>query len=120
MNRADLLQEMKDSVGMQNPIVFFQKFVDVFNLLFDKIEGLENQIQQMKTHQALAIQWEPVVAADMLVKQIAFMRQDRDTYQGQIGAFKVAYAENKVTQSYNEFVQFWRDQLGYHPFMDYR
>jgi len=120
MNRADLLQEMRDSVGLQDPIIFFQKFVDVFNLLFDKIDGLEGQLNEMRRQQALAIQWEPAVAADMMVKQIAFMRQDRDTYQTQINDFKQAYAENKVTQSYGEFVQFWRDTLGFHPFLEYK
>jgi|SRR5579885_1314191 len=120
MNRKELLEEMRKSVGMQDPIVFFQKFTDVFTLLFDRIESLESELHRVKVQTALAIQWEPAVAADMLVKEIAVMRQDKDTYHAEITALKQAYAEDKVTQSYAEFVKFWQDTLGYHPFLDYK
>lgn len=120
MNRADLLQEMRDSVGLQDPIVFFQKFVDVFNLLFDRIESLEDQLKQVKTQTALAIEWEPAVAANLLAKEITVLRQDKETYFDEISKLMQAYAEDQVTQNYSDFVRFWQETLGYHPFLDYK
>lgn|ERR1700723_403280 len=113
MKRADLLKEMKESIGTKDPIVFFEKMTDMFGLLFDHIDRLE-------THSALAIEWEPRVAADMLAKQIDVLRQDKDTYFVEITALKRAYAEDIITQNYNSFCVFWRETLGWHPFLDYR
>jgi len=119
MDKNKLLQEMKDSIGTQNPIDFFSKFVNVFELLFDKIEKLESNLKNIKINTALSIQWEPKIAADMLVKQIDILRNDKVTYAEEISALKLAYAEGKVVQSYDTFCQFWVDTLGWHPFLDY-
>lgn len=120
MNRADLLNEMKNSVGNQDPIEFFKKLPDVFNMLFDRIDSLEAQLKQVRTQTALAVQWEPAVAADMLVKQIAFLRQDKETYFDEINKLMTAYAQDLVTQNYTDFVSFWKETLGYHPFLEYK
>lgn len=119
MDRKDLLKEMKDSVGTQDPIVFFAKMVDVFNLLFDRIDELEDQLGEANLKAALAIQWEPKLASGMISKMIEDLRQDKDTYQTEISELKKAYGEDRVTQNYHDFCQFWQDVLGYHPFLDY-
>jgi hypothetical protein len=120
MKREDLLKEMKESIGIQDPIVFFGKMIDVFTLMFDKIDSLEKDLKQAKLQSALAIQWEPKLAADMIAKQIEILRQDKDTYFNEISFLKEAYAAGIVTQSYKEFVEFWDNVLGYHPFLDYK
>lgn len=119
MKREDLLKEMRESVGTKEPIVFFEKMVDVFTLLFDRIDRLESELRRVKTQAALAIEWEPRVAADMLVKQIEVLRQDKDTYFAEIDALKKAYADDLVTQNYHSFCEFWLNTLGWHPFLDY-
>jgi len=118
MKREDLLKEMRDSIGTKDPIDFFAKMVDVFTLMFDHIEHLEKNLEQVKRHSALAIQWEPKVASDMLAKQVKILRENKDTYFQEIDALKKAFAEDQVTQSYNEFCKFWEDTLGWHPFLD--
>ena len=70
MKREDLLLDMKKSVGTQDPIVFFEKMIDVFNLLFDRIDQLEENVKYTRLQTALAIQWEPKVARAMLTAQI--------------------------------------------------
>lgn len=111
MKREDLLNEMKSSIGTKDPIEFFDKMVDVFNLLFDRMDRLERQT-------ALSIHWDPKIAADMLAKQVTKLREDKDTYANEISALKKAFAEDLVTQNYNDFCSFWSDTLGYHPFLD--
>lgn len=118
MNRESLLKEMKDSVGTKDPIEFFAKLTDVFGLLFDRIDHLEKGLLRVKTQSALAINWEPRVASDLLAKQVELLRQDKDTYFAEITVLKKAFAEDKVTQNYQEFCQFWLDTLGWHPFLD--
>ena len=120
MKREDLLKDMKAAIGTQDPIVFFEKMVDVFVLLFDKIEKLEQETSKTKLQSALAIEWEPRIAADMLASKIEVLRKDKDTYFAEITAFKKAYAEDLVTQNYSQFCQFWIDTLGWHPFLDYK
>jgi hypothetical protein len=119
MKREDVLQEMRASIGTQDPVVFFDKMIDVFSLLFDKLEALEEEVAQTKVQTALAIEWEPRIAADMLVSQIETLRQDKDTYFAEITALKKAYAEDLVTQSYSTFCNFWTETLGWHPFLSY-
>lgn len=119
MNSKDLLKEMKDSVGTKDPVVFFEKMVSVFEVLFEKLDGLEKDMARVKTNSALAIQWEPKVASDMLTKQIDLLRQDRETYHAEISALKAAYATGTVVLSYDRFCNFWLDTLGWHPFLDY-
>lgn len=93
---------------------------DVFNLLFDRIEHLEGQLHLVKTQSALAIQWEPKLALNMISKEVASLRDlDKDTYAAEISALKQAYAEDKVTQTYQDFCEFWETTLGWHPFLDY-
>lgn len=121
MDRVKLLKEMRVSIGTQAPVVFFEKMTDLFELMFDHIEGLELDNQRLKTLVPLAIQWEPKVAANMLAQQIETLRgADKDMYDSEIRALKVAYAEDKVTQEYTDFCQFWQGLLGYHPFLDYQ
>lgn len=120
MNRDALLKEMRDCIGTQNPTVFFEKMTRVFELMFEHIEGLELDSQRLRTLVPLAIQWEPKVAANMLAQEIEHMKKaDKDAYATEIQVFKVAYAEDRVTQEYADFCKFWQDTLGYHPFLDY-
>lgn len=116
MKREDLLKEMKESVGTKDPIVFFEKLVGVFGLLFDRIDQLEANLKKIKVQSALSIQWEPKVASDLLAKQVDILRKDKGTYFNEINALKKAFAEDQVTQTYAEFCTFWQDTLGYHPF----
>jgi hypothetical protein len=120
MKREDLISEMKGSIGTKEPIVFFQKMVDAFNLLFDRLDQLESDLKKVKVQSALSIQWEPKLASEMLAKQVYVLRQnkDKDAYANEIEALKVAYAQDKVTQNYQEFCKFWVETLGWHPFLD--
>lgn len=120
LRREDLIKEMKESIGTKDPVVFFDKMVDIFSLLFDRLDRLELDNSRLQVYSALAIQWEPKVAADMLSKQIEILRQDKDTYFLELSAFKRAYTEDNVTQNYNEFCNFWVEILGWHPFLDYK
>lgn len=118
MKREDLLKEMKDSVGTKDPVEFFTKMTDMFVLLFDRIDRLEQTLRRVKTQSALAIQWEPRVAADMLAKQVEIMRPEKETYFNEIAALKKAFADDEVTQNYDLFCKFWVTTLGWHPFLD--
>jgi ATP-dependent helicase/DNAse subunit B len=119
MDRKTILKEMRDCVGAQSPVIFFDKMVDVFTLLFDRIDELEDQVKEANLKAALAIKWEPRLASGMITEMIDQLREDRDTYIEEISQLKKAFIENKVTQSYDEFCRFWQDVLGYHPFLDY-
>jgi hypothetical protein len=118
MKREDVLKEMRESIGTKDPLVFFAKMVDVFTLMFDHIEHVERDLHRVRMQSALAIQWEPKVASELLAKQVTVLRQDKDTYSNEISALKQAYAEDKVTQTYQEFCEFWETTLGWHPFLD--
>jgi len=120
MKREDVLQEMKDMVGNKDPIEFFGKMVDMFGLLFDQIDALKQETMSVRINSALAIQWEPKLAADMLTAQVNVLREDKETYFNEISALKKAFGEDKVTQSYKEFVDFWQETLGWHPFLNYK
>ncbi len=113
-----LLREMQAAVGTKEPVEFFAKLVDVFQLLFERLDHLDTELHRVKTHSALAIQWEPNVASDLLARQVDILRQDKDTYFNEIAALKVAFAEDRVTQNYFDFCQFWQETLGWHPFLD--
>lgn len=119
MKREDLLKEMKESIGTQDPIVFFDKMVSVFTLLFDRIDELESKVDDVKNFSALAIQWDAVVALNMISSKIDFLRKDKNTYFEELNSLKKAYTENLVTQNYFEFTKFWVETLGYHPFLKY-
>lgn len=119
MKREDVLKEMKESVGTKDPVEYFAKMTDVLNLLFDRIDSLESGINRVKTQSALAIKWDPGVASNMLAKQVEALRlRDKDAYFVEISALKKAFAEDEVTQNYDLFCTFWRDTLGWHPFLD--
>ena len=120
MDRVSLLKEMRESVGHKDPVVFFEKLVDVFTMLFTRFDHLEAELAQTRNYAELSIQWEPRVASDMLARQIDFLRkEDKDLYVTEISALKKAYTDDHVTQNYHAFCQFWTETLGYHPFLDY-
>ncbi len=119
MKRELLIKEMKECVGQKDPVVYFEKMTDAFNLLFDKLEELSKEVSRVKTNSALSIEWDEQVASDMLLKQIEVLRADKDTYHTQITLLKLVYAQGEVVKSYNKFVNFWLDTLGWHPFLDY-
>lgn len=120
MDRDTLLKEMKDSIGTKDPIVFFEKMVDVFSLLFNRIDYLEQELAETKMSANLAIQWEPKVAREMITSQINILRENRDTYIEEISILKKAFIEDRVTQNYHDFCNFWEETLGFHPFLDYK
>ena len=118
MKHQDLLKEMKESVGTKQPIEFFVKLVDLFGLLFSRLDNLEKIVERTKVQSALAISWEPRVASNLLSKQVSILRENKDVYITEIDAFQKAFTEDQVTQNYNDFCKFWMDTLGYHPFLD--
>ena len=120
MKREDLLKEMKETIGTKDPIEFFAKMVDVFGLLFDRIDRLDQELLCVRINSSLAIEWEPKLASDMLAEQVNVLRRDKDTYFSELTALKQAFAEDKVTQNYRDFCQFWIDTLGWHPFLNYK
>jgi hypothetical protein len=111
-------QDMKDSVGKKEPIEYFRSLTTVFEMLFDCLDKQQNDLNKIKMHSALAINWEPKVAADMLSKQIDILRQDKENYFMELSAMKAAYTEDKVTQNYVDFVEFWTTTMGWHPFLE--
>ena len=121
MNREDVLKEMKACIGIQDPIVFFNKMTDLFDCLFKQIDHLQSDLNKVKTQSALAIEWEPRIASEMLSRQINILRQDKgkDLYLEEISALRLAFAEDLVTQNYSDFCRFWMDTLGWHPFLEY-
>jgi hypothetical protein len=120
MKRENLLAEMKQSIGTQEPIFFFEKMVDVFSLLFDRIDELQIEAKKTSLKAALAIQWEPKLASTMLSLMIDDLREDKETYFDEISQLKKAYVEDRVTQNYNDFCAFWEETLGWHPFLEYK
>ena len=118
MKSQDILKEMRGSIGTKQPIDFFSKLVDLFEIMFTRLDHIEKVMDQVKVHSALAISWEPRVASNLLSKQVVILRENKDVYTTEIASFQKALVENKITQSYKEFVQFWMDTLGYHPFLD--
>jgi hypothetical protein len=120
MKKEDLLKEMKESIGTKTPIEFFDKMVDVFTLMLNQIDSLEKQLRAIKVQSALAIKWDARVASNMLSKQVTILRsdKDKDIYLDEIEALKKAFAEDLVTQNYEDFCTFWQDTLGWHPFLD--
>ncbi len=120
MDSHSLLKEMKESIGTQDPIKFFEKMINVFVLLFNHIEKLEKDLAKTRMNAALAIQWEPKVARAMITNQIETLRKNKEDYVEEIAQLKKAFFEDTVTQNYNDFCSFWEDTLGFHPFLDYK
>lgn len=119
MKREELLDDMRKLIGTQEPIQFFDKMVDAFSLLFDRIDDLEIDIKKANLKATLAIQWEPKMASTMLSTMIEELRQDKETYFQEISELKKAFVEDRVTQNYKDFCNFWEETLGWHPFLDY-
>ena len=119
MKREEVLKEMRESIGTKDPIEFFAKLTDVFTLLFDRLDQLEAEVKKGSTIAVAAAHWDPRVASDMISAEVKKLRDnDRDSWDIEITALKKAYAEDKVTQNYEDFVKFWRETLGFHPFLD--
>jgi len=126
MNKEDLLKSMRESIGKEEPTIFFAKMVDAFTLLFQEISELKTLVNYDTACSALAIQWDSQVARQMLVDVVAKLRVDGkvpgtndNAFSEELTALKQAIAENKVTQNYNDFTFFWTSLLGYHPFVRY-
>lgn len=119
LDKDELLKSMREDIGNKSPLDFFAKFVDAFELLFSRIDQLEAELRKVKTNSALAINWDPKVASQLISKEIDKLRndKDKDLYANELSALKKAYSRTFV--DYNAFVTFWIDVLGYHPFMDY-
>ena len=126
MNRKDLLKDMKGSIGTKDPLVFFGKMVDVFELLFDRLESLENENYKVKLNTVMLMNWEPNVAAGMVSEELKFLRttgkqtDGTNMYQQEIDELKNIHTAPHHLQNYVSFVKFWRDLLGYHPFLEAR
>lgn len=119
MKREDLLKEMRESVGTKDPIEFFAKLIDVFTLLFDRIDQLEEKVTKASTMAIAASHWDPRVASDLLSKQVKKLRDtDKVGFADEVLALRKAYADDVVTQNYEDFVAFWQATLGFHPFLD--
>jgi len=120
-----IIDEMNGSIGTKDPIEYFKSLTSAVEVMFGlllvqdrQLQLVREELQKVKTQSALAIQWEPKVAAEMLSKQIDIFRLDKDTYFQELDAFKKAYTEDRVTQNYHDFVSFWSDTLGWHPFLE--
>lgn len=126
MKKEDLLKEMKESIGTKEPVVFFSKMVDVFNLLFNRIDSLESQIEKTKVNSIMAISWDARIAAGMVDDEIAFLRSTgkqsdgTNMYSAEILELQHEYNSRSHCGSYAEFCKFWEDILGYHPFLEAR
>lgn len=121
----DLIDKMESTIGDKEPIEYFRFLTSAIEMLLDQnivqqecIQEMRAELHRIKTQSALAIQWEPKVAANMLSKQIDILRADKDTYFQELDAFKKAYTEDRITQNYHDFVRFWVDTLGWHPFLE--
>ena len=122
---SDLIDKMNETIGTQKPIEYFKLLTKAIEMLIDDnivqrelIQEMRDELHRVKTQSALAIQWEPKVAADMLSKQIDIFRKDKETYFQELDLFKKAYTEDRVTQNYHDFCRFWVDTLGWHPFLE--
>ena len=120
-----IIHDMNDAVGTKEPIEYFKSLTSAVEVMFGlllvqdrQLQIVREELQKVKTQSALAIQWEPKVAAEMMSKQIDVLRADKDTYFQELDVFKKAYTEDRVTQNYHDFVSFWSDTLGWHPFLE--
>jgi hypothetical protein len=122
---SDLIHKMNETIGAKEPIEYFKFLTQAIEMLIDDnivqreiIQDMRAELHRVKTQSALAIQWEPRVAANMMSKQIDVLRQDKDTYFQELESFKKAFVEDRVTQNYHDFVKFWTETLGWHPFLE--
>jgi hypothetical protein len=132
MNRKDLLKEMSETIGTKSPIIFFSKMVDVFNLLFNRIDDLEHQLKRVQINTVMTMHWEEKVALNMIADEIEFLRKagaqsnEINIYQSEIDELKHVFKHgitiygNGALLDYTVFCQFWQELLGYHPFLEGR
>ena len=122
------LKEMLDSVGTKAPVEYFENLVYVLTHLVEQNKALATELRDIKTHSALAIKWDAKVARNMIVDIIAKLRKDGsdgssdksvNIFTNEIAGLKQAFVDDKVTQDYETFCQFWTDTLGWHPFLRY-
>lgn len=127
MNKTDLLKEMKESIGTKDPEVFFTKMTDVFSLLFDELQSLNEELTRVKLNSAMAIHWDERIALKMIDDEIQHMRLTGkdpllggNIYQDEINAFQMTYMGSDTVKSYTTFCKYWQEILGYHPFLEAR
>ena len=121
MTSKNIFQEMRDMIGIQQPIEYFRKLTDVLQSLSEQVAKLSVDMERLKTNTALAIQWEPKVASNMLAEEIKKLREaDKEMYAAEISLLQQAYAGYRITQEYADFCNFWQATLGYHPFLEYK
>jgi hypothetical protein len=123
MNKDDLLKEMRDSIGTKDPIIFFEKMVGAFDLLFEEILFIRSEVQDTKNFLALAIKWDPQVANSMLVRTIQDLRNkgndgtDINIFHEEISQLKKFMMLGTMTTDYDTFCKCFIETLGYHPFL---
>lgn len=127
MNKEDVLKEMKESVGTKDPEIFFSKMVDLFSLLFDKIDSLSKDLERVQLNSTMAIHWDERLAMKMVNDEIQHMRatgkdhaSNLNIYSNEIYSLQCVYKDSSVIKNYVEFCKFWQDTLGYHPFLEAR
>ena len=123
MNKDSLLKEMRESIGTKDPIVFFEKMIDAFEILFNQIDHLRVEVQDTKNFLTLAIKWDPKVANSMLVRTIQDLRVKGDDGTGvnvfheEISQLKKLMMNGEMTADYDTFCKLFIETLGYHPFL---
>ncbi len=127
MNRQDLLKSMRESIGTQSPEVYFSKLTDLFSLLFDRIDSLEEDLERVKLNSTMAIHWDERVAMKMVDDEIVHMEKTGkdpmlggNIYAQEITWLKGIYLNRVPLQNYENFCRYWQDVLGYHPFLEAR
>ncbi len=120
-----VLQEMKESIGTKDPLIFFDKMVEVHSHLFEKISKIEKDLQKIKLNSILAIQWDKRIAMSIINEEVHFLRKTgkqedgSNIYENEIKRLQNAYMEDgDFLASYASFCNFWSDLLGHHPFLE--
>lgn len=119
LKKEVVFKNLKDSIENKTPVEFFANFTDMFNLLFDKLDALEDSLDKANLKASLAIEWDPEIARELFTQQIKILKKEPELFKEEIIALKAAYKNNECVGSYKEFCTFWKNQFGYHPFMDY-
>lgn len=127
MNKEDVIKEMRESIGTKDPEVFFSKMVDLFSILFDKIDSLSSDLEKVQLNSTMAIHWDERLAMKMVDDEIQHMYitgKDKmlggNIYADEITFLKGVYLDRSPLKNYVEFCRFWQDTLGYHPFLEAR
>ncbi len=123
MNRQDLIKEMRASIGTKDPVIFFEKMIDLFDALFEEMTFIRSEVQDTKNFMALAIKWDAKVANSMLVRTIMELRVKGDDgtniniFHEEISVLKKLMITGEMTVDYDTFVKKFTEILGYHPFL---